>query len=39
MTVEAFFERIDALNESANENGQEILAALYDWAEQIAPEH
>ncbi len=38
MTVEAFFERIDALNEIANENGQEILAALYDWAEQIAPE-
>ncbi len=37
-TVEAFFERIDALSEAANENGQEILAALYDWAEQIAPE-
>jgi exodeoxyribonuclease-1 len=38
LTVEAFFERIDALNETSDENGQEILAALYDWAEQIAPE-
>lgn len=38
LTVEAFFERIDALSESADENGQDILAALYDWAEQIAPE-
>ncbi len=38
MTVEAFFERIDALNETADESGQDILAALYDWAEQIAPE-
>ena len=38
LTVEAFFERIDALSEAADDNGQEILAALYDWAEQIAPE-
>ncbi len=38
LTVEAFFDRIDALNDSADERGQEILAALYDWAEQIAPE-
>jgi exodeoxyribonuclease-1 len=38
MTVEVFFERIDALSEAADENGQEILAALYDWAEQIGPE-
>ncbi|MBS0435764.1 MAG: exodeoxyribonuclease I [Proteobacteria bacterium] len=36
--MQSYFDRIDALNESANENGQEILAALYDWAEQIAPE-
>lgn len=36
--VQNYFERIDALSESADENGQEILAALYDWAEQIAPE-
>jgi exodeoxyribonuclease I len=33
-----FFERIDQLNESADERGQEILSALYDYAEQIAPE-
>lgn len=38
LTVEAFFDRIDTLNDSADERGQEILAALYDWAEQIAPE-
>ncbi len=38
LTVEAFFERLDALNETADDDGQEILAALYDWAEQIAPE-
>jgi exodeoxyribonuclease-1 len=37
-TLAAFFERIDALNESADERGQDILSALYDWAEQIAPE-
>lgn len=37
-TVEAFFEHIDALSESADDAGQEILSALYDWAEQIAPE-
>ena len=33
-----FFERIDALNESADERGQAILGDLYDYAEQIAPE-
>ncbi len=38
LTVEAFFERLDALNETADDDGQEILTALYDWAEQIAPE-
>jgi len=36
--MQAYFDRIDALNESADEDGQAILAALYDWAEQIAPE-
>lgn len=40
-TLAAFFERIDALGEAAetaeDERGQEILGALYDWAEQIAP--
>ena len=33
-----FFERIDALNETADERGQAILGQLYDYAEQIAPE-
>lgn len=40
-TLEAFFERIDTLAEAADaaedERAQEILSALYDWAEQIAP--
>jgi exodeoxyribonuclease I len=33
-----FFERIDQLSESADERGQSILGALYDYAEQMAPE-
>ena len=37
-TLAQFFERIDQLNETADERGQEILGALYDYAEQIAPE-
>ena len=37
LTLSAFFERIDQLNEEADERGQEILGALYDYAEQIAP--
>ena len=37
-TLAQFFERIDALNETAVERGQAILGALYDYAEQIAPE-
>jgi exodeoxyribonuclease I len=36
-TLAAFFERIDQLNEEADERGQDILSALYDYAEQIAP--
>lgn len=36
--ISAFFDRLDALGESADERGQDILAALYDWAEQIAPQ-
>ena len=35
-TLTAFFERIDALAETADERGQAILGALYDYAEQIA---
>jgi exodeoxyribonuclease-1 len=38
LTLQAFFERIDALEEAADERGQGILSALYDYAEQIAPE-
>ncbi|MGS0757710.1 exodeoxyribonuclease I, partial [Roseateles sp. GG27B] len=36
-TLAAFFEQIDQLSEAADERGQEILGALYDYAEQIAP--
>ena len=37
-TLQQFFERIDQLGESAeDERSQDILGALYDWAEQIAP--
>lgn len=37
LTLAAFFERIDALSETADERGQDILGELYDYAEQIAP--
>lgn len=33
-----YFERLDTLAETADERGQAILGALYDYAEQIAPE-
>ena len=40
-TLAQFFERIDTLaqqaEEAEDERAQEILGALYDWAEQIAP--
>jgi exodeoxyribonuclease-1 len=36
-TLAAFFEQIDQLSEAADERGQDILGALYDYAEQIAP--
>jgi exodeoxyribonuclease-1 len=38
LTLEAFFERIDALAENADDRAQGLLSALYDWAETIAPE-
>jgi exodeoxyribonuclease-1 len=38
LTLAAFFERIDALSETADERGEAILGALYDYAEMIAPE-
>ena len=37
-TLTQFFEQIDTLNETADDRGQEILGALYEYAEQIAPE-
>ena len=37
-TVDALFNTIDALSEQADERGQAILGALYDYAEMIAPE-
>ncbi len=36
-TVDQLFEEIDRLSESAGERGEEILGALYDYAESIAP--
>lgn len=42
LTLATYFERIDALAEAADTSGderaQELLAALYDYAEGIAPE-
>ena len=37
-TVDALFDEIDRLSETADERGQAILGALYDYAEMIAPE-
>jgi exodeoxyribonuclease I len=37
LTLQAYFDRIDALGEGTDERGQEILGALYEYAEQIAP--
>jgi exodeoxyribonuclease-1 len=38
LTVQALFERIDALSENADERVEAILGALYDWAEAVVPE-
>jgi exodeoxyribonuclease-1 len=37
-SVDQYFEEIDRLSESADERGEAILGALYDWAEMVAPE-
>ena len=37
-TIDAYFAEIDVLSEKADERGEEILGALYDYAEAIAPE-
>jgi exodeoxyribonuclease-1 len=36
-TIEQLFSEIDQLQEEADERGEEILGALYDYAESIAP--
>lgn len=38
LTVQALFDRIDELSETADERAQEVLEALYEWAEYIVPE-
>ncbi len=37
-TVQALFDQIDELSESADERAESILGALYDYAESIAPD-
>ena len=37
-TIDALFSEVDALSENADERGEEILGALYEYAEMIAPE-
>jgi exodeoxyribonuclease I len=38
LTLEAFFEKIDELQETADERGQELLGELVDYATEIAPD-
>ena len=38
-SIDAYFAEIDSLSESADERGEALLGALYDWAERIVPEH
>ncbi len=38
LTLDAFFEKIDALQEDADDRGQDILGALVDYATGIAPD-
>ncbi|MDD2712167.1 MAG: exodeoxyribonuclease I [Simplicispira sp.] len=37
-TIEQMTAQIDALSETADERAEEILGALYDWADAIAPD-
>lgn len=37
-TLEAFFERVEALEPEADDRGQDILGALVDYATEIAPD-
>jgi exodeoxyribonuclease-1 len=36
-SIDKLFSEIDQLSETADEHGEEILGALYDYAESIAP--
>ena len=36
--VESYFETIDTLSETVDERGEELLGALYEYAEAITPE-
>jgi exodeoxyribonuclease-1 len=38
LTLDDYFAQIDKLGEDASERDQEILGALYDYAEQIVPD-
>ena len=38
LSLSAYFDTIDRLADGADERGQSLLAALYDYAESIAPE-
>jgi exodeoxyribonuclease-1 len=38
LTIDQLFEELDRLAESADERGEVILGALYDYAEMIAPQ-
>ncbi|QXL83210.1 exodeoxyribonuclease I [Comamonas sp. NLF-1-9] len=37
-TFDALFAQLDTLSEQADERGQALLEAIYDWAEAIAPD-
>jgi exodeoxyribonuclease-1 len=37
LTIQALFDELDKLAETADERGESILSALYDYAEMIAP--
>jgi exodeoxyribonuclease-1 len=38
LTLDALFEALDKLAETANERDEAILGALYDYASEIAPQ-
>jgi exodeoxyribonuclease-1 len=38
LTITALFDQLDQLAETADERGEEVLGALYDYAEMIAPQ-